>query len=130
MKPVKLALLIDDERIDRRFYRRTIENADVIEKVVDFGAGDEALEFLRTNRDQPVDVIFLDINMPRMDGFEFLDAAIKEFGAEFVAVVVVMITTSLNPVDRQRAKQYETVREFINKPLTEDHVKKLVEYFA
>lgn len=129
MKPIKLALLIDDERVDRRYYKRTIENSNVVDEVIDFAAADEALAHLKANPGLQVDVVFLDINMPRMNGFEFLDAAIQEFGANFVEVVVVMITTSLNPADRDRAEAYDVVKEFISKPLTDDHVRQVATYF-
>ena len=129
MKPIKLALLIDDERVDRRYFKRTILNSSLVEDVLDFAAADEALAHLKANPELRADVIFLDINMPKMNGFEFLDAAIQEFGEDFVEVVVAMITTSLNPADKDRAEAYEVVKEFINKPLTKDHVGRVATYF-
>ncbi len=60
--------------------------------------------------------------MPRMNGFEFLEAAAERFGPQFAKVVVIMLTTSLNPGDRQRAEAFEVVREFLNKPLTVEDV--------
>jgi CheY-like chemotaxis protein len=68
------------------------------------------------------DVIFLDINMPRMNGFEFLAAAQDLLGAAALPPVVMMLTTSLDPRDRVRASAFAAVKSYINKPLTEAHV--------
>ena len=75
--------------------------------------------YLIDRKEPAPNLILLDINMPKLDGFEFLDAASKALGADF-AVVVVMLTTSLNPADRDRAKQYAAIKEYLNKPLTVD----------
>ena len=68
------------------------------------------------------DVVLTDIHMPRMDGFEFLEAALAEIGDGFARIVVAMLTTSLNPADRERAEAFAVVKDFINKPLTKEHV--------
>ena len=94
------------------------------------GNADEALAHIRANPDLQIDVIFLDINLPRMNGFEFLEAATREISEEFAHVVVVMLTTSLNPDDRERAESFDVVKEFINKPLTVEHVEKVSTYFT
>jgi len=78
--------------------------------------------------DQPdVDFIFLDINMPRMNGFEFLRAATRLVGTPFAKLCVVMLTTSLSPDDRALAHSFDVVKDFINKPLTLDDIKNVVE---
>ena len=119
---VKRLLLIDDADIDQRLYRRMIERSEIVDEVVSFYYADEALNYLRANKTEEIDLIFLDINMPRMNGFEFLEAASDELGDSFAHVVIVMLTTSLNPADRERAESFSIVRDFINKPLTIDHV--------
>ncbi len=122
IKPIKLALLIDDEEIDQRQYKRVLKRSDLVEDVLAFTYADEAFEYLKCHRELNVDVIFLDINIPRMNGFEFLEVATAEFGDTFAKVVVAMLTTSLNPDDRARAESFAVVREFINKPLTVEDV--------
>ena len=124
---IKHVLLIDDADIDQRLYRRMLERSEMVDEVQSFYYADEALDYLRANRAVEVDVIFLDINMPRMNGFEFLEAAIDEFGDAFARVVIVMLTTSLHPADRVRAEEFSVVRDFINKPLTVDHVRHAAE---
>ncbi len=121
---IKRLLLIDDADIEQKLYRRMLERSQMVEEVESFFYADEALEYLKSNRSAEIDVIFLDINMPRMNGFEFLEAAIDELGDAFTQVVIVMLTTSLDPADRKRAEKFSVVRDFINKPLTVDHVKR------
>lgn len=120
-------MLIDDTDIDQKLYQRVLKRSGLVEEVIPFLYADEALEFLRSNASEKIDLIFLDINMPRMNGFEFLEAATREFGDTFAHVVIVMLTTSLAPEDRERAAEFEIVRDFINKPLTIEHVRHAAE---
>ena len=122
IKPIKTAMLIDDEPVDHMMYRRIVNRSGLVGDVISFKGADEALEYLRTPDCPEIDVIFLDINMPRMNGFEFLEAATEEMGANFTKMIVVMLTTSLLKADRERASQYKVVRKYITKPLTVDHI--------
>lgn len=121
-------MLIDDEDIDRRVYQRVIDKSGLVERTLTFTYADEALAYMKDNPDLDVDVIFLDINMPRMNGFEFLDAVNRDLGPDFAKVVIAMLTTSLNPSDRSRAAEYEIVKEYISKPLTVEHVERVASY--
>lgn len=120
--PIGLAILIDDQEIDQRLYAKVLRRSGLVADTLIFTYADEALEHLKLRPELDVDVIFLDINIPRMDGFEFLDAALDSLGNEFAKVVIVMLTTSLLPADRDRAMAYEIVRDFVSKPLTEADV--------
>ncbi|MEM7211625.1 MAG: response regulator [Pseudomonadota bacterium] len=126
-KKISNVMLIDDEEIDLKLYTRVLERSGLVENVLAFSYADEAFEFLKNNDDVMIDVIFLDINMPRMNGFEFLERVTSELTREIAHVVIMMLTTSLDPKDRERAERFDLVREFINKPLVVAHVLRAVE---
>lgn len=128
MKPhIDCVMLIDDEHFDQKLYRRVIARSGIVGKVISYSYADEALEYLKSPEREVIDIIFLDINMPRMNGFEFLEAATRDLGAQFTKMVVVMLTTSLERSDHDRAKGYAVVKRFINKPLTGAHLLELAE---
>lgn len=130
MKRIPIAMIIDDEAFDQKMYRRIIDRSGLVEETLSFSAADLALDYLKANPDKPIDLILLDINMPRMNGFEFLDAATRELGPHFAKACIVMLTTSLDPIDRERASKYEVVRDFLNKPLTLEDLKRLAQLIS
>ena len=119
---LQTAVLIDDDDVDLMLNERVIKRSGLVDTVLKFSYAEDALDFLRNPNRQDVDVIFLDINMPRMTGFEFLQEAFSELGEDFAKLIVVMLTTSLADKDREQAEQYEVVKAFFNKPLTADHL--------
>ena len=72
-------------------------------------------------------IIFLDINMPKIDGWEFLDEYEKLEDIQKAQVVLVMLTTSLNPDDLERAKSNPLVYDYLNKYLDADRIQKIIE---
>ncbi len=114
---IKTLMLIDDNSVDHLMYKRIIQKSGLVQTYLPFQEATKALDYLRSGTAPQPDVILLDINMPVMNGFDFLDATTQEFGADF-CVIIVMLTTSLDPRDRDRVKSYDAVKRFLNKPLT------------
>lgn len=115
--PIGTLMLIDDSEIDQMIYRRIAIKSGLVRDLLQFMDAVKAFEYLSDLDNQRPDLILLDINMPGMDGFEFLEAATEKLGAELCPIVV-MLTTSLNPKDEERAMSFSVVREFLSKPLT------------
>ncbi len=120
---IGLAILVDDEKFDQMVYQRVMKRSGFVREIMTFSHAEKALEFLKQDNRPTVDAVFLDINMPRMNGFEFLDIATTEIGEDFAKMVIVMLTTSMNPQDYDRAMAFSVVRKFIYKPLTQDDVR-------
>lgn len=126
---LKRVLLIDDDEINNLLHKRLLLQSDLIEAVDVVTEGEDALTYLAQSRVSgiaPPEMIFLDINMPRMTGFEFLESYATLTDMDRRPRLVVMLTTSLLLADRQRAEADPNVDEFVNKPLTEAEIRRLV----
>lgn len=121
------AMTIDDEKLDQLFYKRIMKRSGLVDNVIAFRMAQEALDYLKSGDRAPVDVIFLDINMPQMNGFEFLEKATQELGERFVDCVVIMLTTSLDPEDEARARRHSVVKDYLDKPLSLESLKEVAQ---
>ncbi|MCF4101917.1 response regulator [Gillisia sp. M10.2A] len=131
-KKLNCILLIEDDKATNFIHQRIIKRVDCAEKVVTALNGLEALEYLNKEEDgvlpQP-DLIFLDINMPGMNGWEFLEEYQKLHNDKKGKVILVMLTTSLNPDDFEKASQIPEVNGFKNKPLTMPLLESILEEY-
>jgi CheY-like chemotaxis protein len=123
-------LLIDDDEPTNFLNRMTLEQAGCARRIQIAESGWEALDFLQATNPRP-DLIFLDINMPAMDGWEFLERYRNLPSACKADVVLVMLTTSLNPDDEQRTRAIPEVAGFEHKPLGQEKLENLLKkYFG
>ena len=118
-------MLVDDEQIDQMFYKRILQRSGFVTEIFGYTDAREAIAHLE-NPDMPrIDLVLLDIRMPMMDGFEFLEAAEAHLGPKSRIPVVFMLTTSLSPHDRERAEDNPCVNGYLTKPLTKDYMETL-----
>lgn len=121
----KTVLLIDDNEIDNLINLKMIEATAFAENVILFTGALGALDFLKNlmkpngiSKENIPDVIFLDINMPLLDGFQFLEE-FERFNDEIKKKIkIVMVSSSTSPIDMKRSVQNPYVSQYVNKPLS------------
>jgi CheY-like chemotaxis protein len=122
----KIFLIVDDSYIDRLVSAMLIKRTFNIETVVEVSGGNPALEWLKKKPlDQEV-LILLDIMMPQMNGFQFLDQFEKLDKSARQNVMVVMLSSTLADEDVLRAKQHPMVKKLLSKPLSPNELKPFV----
>lgn len=120
-KNLKSVLLVDDDEATNFIHELIIKKHGIIENITFKTDGEKAIEWLNETIEkekQVPDIIFLDINMPHCNGWEFLDRYKELDKNQRDKIEVVMLTTSLNLYDREKAESLEDVSEFRSKPLT------------
>jgi CheY-like chemotaxis protein len=129
-KKLKSILLVDDNEFTNIFNRRFLEKLNIANQVYTARNGKEALEFLRRMiEDRSItkpDLILLDLNMPVMSGWEFIDEY-RKLENESKHGKIIVLTTSPNPEDEAKAMSIELVADYIKKPLTKEIVSELIE---
>ena len=127
-KKYRSVMLIDDNEIDNLINQKMIESASITEHIYIHTGAKSAIEFLRNMEKLDLadkvlpDVIFLDIDMPLMDGFQFLDEFEKMTAFTKKKCKIIMLTSSINPQDLNRSKKYVNVKPYLNKPLTHESI--------
>ena len=116
-------MLIDDDKSDNFFHEREINKANLSVVVITLESAFETLDYLKSMKEkkkiQPA-LIFLDINMPKMDGWEFLMEFSQLDKTIQSEVMIMILTTSDNITDKFRAKAWNFVSGYLTKPLTKE----------
>lgn len=122
-------MVIDDSEVDLYLAKRIITKHSFAEDIVLMDFAKDALEYLNLHANEAAalpEYIFLDVNMPGMNGFEFLHAfeQLPESVKNYCNII--MLTTSMNTKDKQRALDNPLVKQYINKPLSADKLEIIV----
>ena len=133
-KKLKCILLIDDDEPTNFLNKLILEEMNCAERIQIAKSGREAISFLtdgETNKNLIMpDLVFVDINMPAMDGWEFLDLFTVVSDSRKKKSVTIMLTTSLNPEDEMKSSTVARVNGYRRKPLSREMMEDiLAEYF-
>lgn len=126
----KCIMLIDDSDIDNMVNKHILGRNNIAENILVFTSANDALLYIEKNKstnDPNIfpSVILLDINMPIMNGFGFL-FEFEKLNPELIEKVkVVMLTSSVDPNDIRKSKEFKSVKSFISKPLSLEHLENI-----
>lgn len=127
MKKIDIACIIDDDPIFIYTAKRMMDLVNFCNNYLVFKNGSEAINFLRPiieQNEKAPEIIFLDLNMPVMDGWQFLD--------EFITIptkkeiVIYIVSSSIDPQDYEKAKKYKNVSNYIVKPIEINHLEEIL----
>ncbi|MBT29611.1 MAG: response regulator [Thalassobius sp.] len=128
-KKIDTVLLIDDDEITNFLNHLTIDRLHIAKQIDAVRNGEQAINYLKKRiqeRKAPPSLIFLDINMPLMDGWQFI-TAYKKLKQELAYLpVIVMLSSTNNPDDHDRAEKIEEIAYFKQKPLTAEVIQELI----
>lgn len=125
MEKLSSILIIDDDPTTIYLQKRLIENFGVSHQVEVAHSGEEGLQliwhYIQTQSEDKIPrLIFVDLNMPFMDGFEFLEAYRRLNFENKDSVVVSVLTSSFSRSDINRVKEYQVADEYVVKPITKE----------
>ena len=121
--------LVDDDKIYQLTSARMIKALALSDEILQFENGEEALQYLRHNiqeKENLPDYIFLDINMPYVDGWMFLADYASLKSALKKDIKIFMISSSIDPRDVLRAQRNSDVYDYVTKPVTPEKFRELV----
>jgi len=133
MPDTPIIAIIDDDKIFQFTASKTIKSTAITDHILQFENGEDALKYIRqnvTDASKLPDYLFLDINMPIIDGWMFLDdyANLKPDLAK--AMVIYMVSSSIDPRDITRAKNHQHVSDYVVKPVTREKFVQLIQRAA
>jgi len=123
---IKTVLLLDDNGATNIIHKKFIAKTSCVEQILKFQSGVKALQYLKSEAYEQPDLIFVDINMPIMNGWEFLEELKKLKDSDKNESIVILLSTSLSSAEREKANSIKIIDEVRLKPLTVKAVQKII----
>jgi CheY-like chemotaxis protein len=128
----KNIMLLDDDDLVNFINQKVMESCHFSKNIYVNTSAKSALEFLHnialvgnTGKDLVPEVIFIDLNMPLMDGFQFIQALLRNKNEDIQNIKLVILTSSVHEMDRIKAKEISDNIAFLNKPLTKEMLERI-----
>jgi len=131
MVTLKNVMLIDDDYATNYLHQLFLEESKRVDNVLVAKSADEALETLKNGlaNEQIPEIIFLDINLPAKNGWEFIDEYSEIVGEASKNSKVIMLSTSENPRDMEKSKEYKLIKEYRIKPLSVPIINEIIDKY-
>jgi CheY-like chemotaxis protein len=139
MRQLNTILLVDDDPATNFYHTYILKEANIAQNIDEASNGKDALTYLcmaekgnetELGHDQP-SLIFLDLNMPVMNGFDFLDAFEEWQNAKKQEIKICILTSSEHENDKRRAANYSCISEYLSKPLSDEVLRQVMDkHFA
>ena len=130
---IQKVLCIDDDPISVMLCRKVISRAQFANQTDSANNGENALRYLQNIIETPTEIypeiILLDLNMPIMNGWEFLENYERQFASLFSSTKIIVLSSTIDPEDVQKSEEFSTVLTFISKPITVDSLRKIEEKY-
>lgn len=130
MKPLRSIFIVDDDPIHQQITEIMLQRLSISETVSRYSDAQDALDHIRNNLHDPLalpEIILLDLNMPVMDGWEFLEAFDTLRASLPRKIKVYVLTSSIDEKDRERVSRFTFVEGYLTKPLTKDVILRLAQ---
>ncbi len=128
-----VTFIIDDDKLYQFGMKRMLEHIATETEIIQFYNGLQAIEYLQQNKDHRnllPDVIFLDINMPVMNGWQFLDAFVNLHLHPEQRITIYMVTSSVDNAEILKAASYKEIKNYIIKPISISNLKDIFNNLA
>lgn len=129
MKTIRTLSIIDDDEIFVFLTKIAIQQTNLINLIKVFGNGLDAINFLKENIDNPAslpEIILLDLSMPIMDGWEFIEEYLLLLPKLSRKITIYIVSSTISPFDIVKAKSISAVTDFIIKPITKEKLIEIV----
>jgi CheY-like chemotaxis protein len=122
---MKKVVFIDDDEINNFILENKVKTEIPDAESLCFLSAQAGLDYLEAHADAPPQVIFLDVKMPEMNGFDFLDEYHRRMYHENLFTRIFMLSSSVDASDQERSKNYSSVEGFLSKPLKNEELQKI-----
>ncbi|GAB4339811.1 MAG: response regulator [Flammeovirgaceae bacterium] len=120
--------MIDDDKIFRFVMGKAAKQTGMVEEVIFFRDGEEGINFIKKNATNEVelpDIIFLDINMPIMNGWEFLEEFVSIESIALKKIPIYILSSSIDRKDFKKSDVFPCIKEYLIKPFTQEKLKQV-----
>lgn len=131
-RKLKCIMLVDDDEYTNKIHKMVIEGIGISSNIAVAESADEALELLdcpKVDECKAPDLILLDLNMPGMNGWDFLDNYKEKKKDCSGKTTIIILTNSTNPYDKLKAESYQNVAGFRSKPLTDLMIHEIMDHY-